>query len=93
MKWIIIVLLIFLSCISKVQKIEKETKTVKQKINCNYYWPLRKVHVCIKDIDEEECNLLFASERFLKEDECYCDKHNKEKNIIKGTGYIQYDCQ
>ncbi|GIX42546.1 MAG: hypothetical protein KatS3mg129_2279 [Leptospiraceae bacterium] len=64
-----------------------------EKIDCNYFWPARQVHVCIKEMPKEECESLFSLGQFLKEEQCYCDIHQKEKNKIETASYIQYDCK
>lgn len=75
------------------EKVEKKITSSVEKVDCNYYWPTRKVHVCIKDMPKQECEDLFSLGQFYKEEECYCDTSGKEKNYIKGQNYIQYDCR
>ena len=62
-------------------------------VDCNYYWPARRRHVCIKDMPVTECEDLFFMAGFQREKECVCDATGREKNRIDGGGYIQYDCE
>ncbi len=64
-----------------------------ERIDCNYYWPARQVHVCIKNMLKEECEFLFSNYNFIKEIDCYCEVHQKPKNIVETSSYIQYDCK
>jgi len=61
-------------------------------IDCNYYWQVRTRHVCIKDMPRAECEGLFGSSMFQREDTCVCDKPGKQKKQVEGSGYTQYDC-
>lgn len=61
-------------------------------VNCNYYWPLRRRHVCIKDMPVTECEELFSMSGFHRESDCFCDAADRKKNRVDGGRYIQYDC-
>lgn len=73
--------------------IHNETNKSIERIDCNYFWTVRQVHVCIKNMLKEECDFLFSNRAFIKETDCYCDVHNKPKNMIETSNYIQYDCK
>ncbi|MBW7858060.1 MAG: hypothetical protein H3C43_07200 [Leptonema sp. (in: Bacteria)] len=62
-------------------------------VDCNYYWSARRRHVCIKDMPVKECEDLFFMPSFQRERNCVCDDAGRKKNQVKGTGYIQYDCE
>jgi len=62
-------------------------------VDCNYYWPVRRRHVCIKDMPVTECEDLFFMPGFQRERDCFCDAAGREKNRVDGSGYIQYDCE
>lgn len=62
-------------------------------VDCNYYWSARRRHVCIKDMPVKECEDLFFMPGFQREKNCICDDAGRKKNQVKGTGYIQYDCE
>ncbi|MFN3603421.1 MAG: hypothetical protein ACK4UJ_01790 [Leptonema sp. (in: bacteria)] len=87
----------FMNCLgqSKKQNLTDENpiQIQEEKIDCNYFWPAKQIHVCIKDMPKKECEDLFSSGQFIMEKECYCDTSKKEKNFIKGQNYIQYDCR
>lgn len=62
-------------------------------VDCNYYWSARRRHVCIKDMPVKECEDLFFMAGFQRERSCVCDDAGRKRNQVKGTGYIQYDCE
>lgn len=61
-------------------------------VDCNYNWPAKSRHVCIKDMPRADCEALFQSTMFIREESCYCDSAGKQRNSVQGTGYTQYDC-
>ncbi len=77
----------------KEKIIHNEIIETKERIDCNYFWPARQIHVCIKNMLKEECEFLFSNYAFIKEIDCYCDTYNKPKNRIETSNYIQYDCR
>ncbi|MCS7205494.1 MAG: hypothetical protein NZ853_07340 [Leptospiraceae bacterium] len=97
--------LILTSCATKtkkerIQPTQGETKPQaiilqeqEERIDCNYFWAARQVHVCIKNIPKSECESLFASGQFIQEKDCYCDAYQKSIRKIETQGYIQYDCR
>lgn len=93
----VLIIFIVFGCSTEIKKESVEKKenisSSIEKVDCNYFWPARKVHVCIKDMPKQECEDLFSLGQFYKEEECYCDTSGKEKNYIKGQNYIQYDCR
>lgn len=62
-------------------------------VDCNYYWPARRRHVCIKEMPVKECEELFYMSGFQREKECVCDVSGRKKNRVDGGSYIQYDCE
>jgi len=99
-KILFIFLFLSISCASKPkptsphqEKPIKIHQRAEDRIDCNYFWPARQVHVCIKEMPVDECEFLFASGRFVREDSCYCDSVQREKNSVKTAQYIQYDCK
>ncbi len=99
-KILFIFLSLSISCVSKPKPTNqphenpnKIYQKVADRIDCNYFWPARQVHVCIKEMPIDECEFLFSSGQFIHEDSCYCDSAQKEKYPIKTTQYIQYDCK
>lgn len=93
--WILLIFNIFY-CTSQNQRLSPSISDKHQdieKIDCNYFWPARQVHVCIKEMPKKECEMLFSMGQFIKEEDCYCDIHKKEKNTIKTETYVQYDCR
>ncbi len=95
--FVLCILFLALSCLQKEVKNQNRNSTISnenhERIDCNYYWPARNIHVCIKDMPIFECESLFSSGQFLREEHCFCDKNHREKNFIKGQSYIQYDCK
>lgn len=61
-------------------------------VDCNYFWGAKNRHVCIKDMPRSDCEALFMSSMFAREESCVCDQSGKQKNSVQGTGYTQYDC-
>jgi len=99
-KILFIFLFLSISCASKPkptsphqEKPIKIHQRAEDRIDCNYFWPARQVHVCIKEMPVDECEFLFASGQFVREDSCYCDSAQREKNPVKTAQYIQYDCK
>lgn len=62
-------------------------------VDCNYFWPNRNRHVCIKDMPKRECEDLFFMVEFQRDRQCVCDEKGRDKNAVRGSGYVQYDCQ
>lgn len=91
-----IITFFMINCVhEEIRTIDPHSQQIQQeeKIDCNYFWPARQVHVCIKEMPVSECENLFSLGQFSKENHCYCDKYNREKTYIKGQNYIQYDCK
>lgn len=79
---------ILLSCTSPTSGPKKNGDVV----DCNYYWGAKSRHVCIKDMPRADCEALFMSSMFAREESCVCDQPGKQKSSVQGTGYTQYDC-
>lgn len=93
MRFLNVLFLVLLSsflplCTSKGSGPQKQGDVV----DCNYYWKTRSRHVCIKDMPRTDCEGLFMSTSFTREESCVCDQPGKQKNSVQGTGYTQYDC-
>ena len=94
MKKISIAVFIAMSFLLPLCKSQSSQTTSKgDVVDCNYYWPARSRYVCIKDMPRKECEELFAAGGFNREKTCVCDNGGKQKNIVEGTGYTQYDCK
>ncbi len=93
MKKITAVVFIAMSLLSYCSSSSSTTSNKGDVVDCNYYWPARSRHVCIKDMPRRDCNDLFAGGMFNREEACVCDQGGKEKNQVQGTGYTQYDCK
>ncbi len=91
-----VILILLVSCSFPAQERQAVPAPAEQSVelvDCNYYWPMRNRHVCIKDMPISECEDLFYVPGFQRESECYCDVANREKNRIEGSDYVQYDCE
>ncbi len=92
-KNILYLFIFFLTCITENKKQFQNNLNLNSYIDCNYYWIAKQVHVCIKNMLKEECEYLFSSNSFIKEEECYCDVHKLFKREVQVNYYIQYDCK
>ncbi len=92
-KNILYLFIFFLTCITDDKKQVQDNLNPNLYIDCNYYWPAKQVHVCIKNMLKEECEYLFSYNSFIKEEECYCDVHKLSKREVETINYIQYDCK
>lgn len=61
--------------------------------DCNYFWFLRRQHVCIKDMIRDECNALFITNKdFVPDSRCACDEPGAKVTKDKAWGYVQLFC-
>lgn len=92
----LIILILILNCNITRESLNKRNEEAlknPERVDCNFYWPTRKIHVCIQNMLREDCEFLFSQDQFIKEADCYCLKYGKTKNMVHTLGYIQYDCK
>ncbi len=62
-------------------------------MDCNYFWHLRRQHVCIKDMPRDECHSLFITNRdFVPDSRCGCDEPGTKITKDEAWGYSQSFC-
>lgn len=62
-------------------------------MDCNYFWHLRRQHVCIKDMIRDECHALFITNKdFVPDSRCACDDPGSKITKDKAWGYVQIFC-
>ncbi|MCB1309072.1 MAG: hypothetical protein KDK30_12860 [Leptospiraceae bacterium] len=59
---------------------------------CNYYWVRKRRHFCIERMPVRDCEFLFATGDFIKDDHCVCFDSGREATRVQGSGYVQIDC-
>jgi hypothetical protein len=69
---------ILLSCTSSTSGPKKNGDVV----DCNYYWGAKSRHVCIKDMPRADCEALFMSSMFAREEACVCATRRANRKTV-----------